>query len=531
LQENNNRLDFREIQHLFSYLTDQMLKKFIKEISVEVNRDQVCSSTRQLSDETIKNLITPEMICQYESALYGEAMLRQRGIENITNADKISYASNKYSSEQRDPERQRISKFIENEVLCTPWNLSQNFVTINQSGGMLMIRGVGDPSNNNGGFSFLKMPLKISNDSLKDSMKIRMDLNPAIQNPKSVTGTDADLRRLKKQDIFNKLVEMGYDVKFIQKMARWSMVGLLRMHSSNLQGGVQGDDRNKKYARGIRYTSKTQREVYHKQVDSLFKTQMIYLTGRKMLNDESDHEDPCAALNIPANNLRDRPQTLDSDNDEEGVYAGHNGLKKYIVEILDQDRIKALTHEQADLSPKFGSSYLNPDFAPSSGSIKEIADIPNYKKLLLATVPLQSQTIQTGAQIGLINIGGNSGNHQDSFVNSKNAEQMLDEKLENKEMTLKCRVLKKVIKSEDQEGAVERIEFNSDPKVIKKFIKRQQKCKTKKDRARKTGLREKMLQNQQLAESKVEFKAPLPPNHDKLLSGGGIEAGFGGQNL
>jgi hypothetical protein len=45
---------------------------------------------------------------------------------------------------------------------------------------MLMIRGVGDPSNNNGGFSFLKMPLKISNDSLKDSMKIRMDLNPAI---------------------------------------------------------------------------------------------------------------------------------------------------------------------------------------------------------------------------------------------------------------------------------------------------------------------------------------------------------------
>jgi hypothetical protein len=93
-------------------------------------------------------------------------MLRQKGIENITNADKISYASNKYCSEQRDPNRQKISKFIENEVLCTPWNLSQNFYNINQSGGMLMIRGVGDPSNNNGGFSFLKMPLKISNDSI-----------------------------------------------------------------------------------------------------------------------------------------------------------------------------------------------------------------------------------------------------------------------------------------------------------------------------------------------------------------------------
>ena len=145
-----------------------MLKKFIKEIQVEVNRDQVCSSTKQLSDETIKNLITPEMICRYESALYGEAMLRMRGIENITNADKISYASNKYCSEQRDVLKQKISKFIENEILCTPWNLSSNFCTINQNNGMLMIRGVGDPSNNNGGFSFLKMPLKISNDCFKD---------------------------------------------------------------------------------------------------------------------------------------------------------------------------------------------------------------------------------------------------------------------------------------------------------------------------------------------------------------------------
>ena len=157
-----------------------MLKKFIKDIDVEVDRDQICKSNKQLSDETKANLIKPEEICQYESALYGEAMLRQKGIKNITNADKISYASNKYCSEQRDPFRQRIAKFIENEVLCTPWNLSQNFCTINKNGGMLMIRGVGDPSSNNGGFSFLKMPLKISNDSLKDSMKIRRDLNPAI---------------------------------------------------------------------------------------------------------------------------------------------------------------------------------------------------------------------------------------------------------------------------------------------------------------------------------------------------------------
>jgi len=62
---------------------------------------------------------------------------------------------------------------------------------------------------------------------------------------------------------------------------------------------------------------------------------MIYLTGRKMLNDDSDHEDPCDALNIPANNF-DRPINFDSDEDrEEGVYSASHGIKKYIIEIVD----------------------------------------------------------------------------------------------------------------------------------------------------------------------------------------------------
>lgn len=92
-----------------------------------------------------------------------------------------------------------------------------------------MIMGVGDPSNNNGGFSFLKMPLKISNDSPIDCIDIRVNLNPAIQNPKSVTGTDADLRKLKKEDIYKKLVnEFKYPKNQIQGMSRWNMVGLLR---------------------------------------------------------------------------------------------------------------------------------------------------------------------------------------------------------------------------------------------------------------------------------------------------------------
>jgi hypothetical protein len=38
----------------------------------------------------------------------------------------------------------------------------------------------------------------------------RIFLNPAIQNPKAVTGTDADLRKLSKGEIMNKLIEFGF---------------------------------------------------------------------------------------------------------------------------------------------------------------------------------------------------------------------------------------------------------------------------------------------------------------------------------
>ena len=35
----------------------------------------------------------------------------------------------------------------------------------------------------------------------------------------------------------------------------------------------------KKFARGVRFTSKKQREMYQKQVNDIFKKQMIYLSS------------------------------------------------------------------------------------------------------------------------------------------------------------------------------------------------------------------------------------------------------------
>ena len=58
----------------------------------------------------------------------------------------------------------RICRMIEHKVLTTPWNLSQSYVQAKQTRAMLLLDGVGDPSHGNGGYSFLKMPMKVSAD-------------------------------------------------------------------------------------------------------------------------------------------------------------------------------------------------------------------------------------------------------------------------------------------------------------------------------------------------------------------------------
>lgn len=63
LQENENRISFAELNKYFSYINDQILKKIIKDINVEVDRLQTCSLAQDYKDEQFKSLITPENIC------------------------------------------------------------------------------------------------------------------------------------------------------------------------------------------------------------------------------------------------------------------------------------------------------------------------------------------------------------------------------------------------------------------------------------------------------------------------------------
>lgn len=134
-------INFSDIIHFFPTIGEPIHKKNLREIEVEIDRNGECKFNANFDEEKFKDRMTPEMICQYESARHGQYRLELLGISDILSADKISYSVNKFCQEERDPRYQKISKLIESEVLSTPWNLSSNYIKIKQEGSMMMLQG------------------------------------------------------------------------------------------------------------------------------------------------------------------------------------------------------------------------------------------------------------------------------------------------------------------------------------------------------------------------------------------------------
>lgn len=276
-------INFKVFTNLFPAVTEQVLKKNFKEMNIEIDKN-ICYFTK-IPNEINQSRITPENICQFESCQFGIYKLREVGIKNLTNADKISYATNKFINQTPDEKQQYLAKVIEEELLTTPWNITQNYLQSKQIKGMLAIKGIGDPSNGNGGYSFLKMPVKSYNENktLKEEMDVLKNQN---KNIKTVTGTDADLRKLSKEEIKIKLIQLGIPEERIKKLSRWARVDLLRIESSRAyELGYEGEIT--KYARNQRFNTKTQREEYQKNINAVFKKQIDYIINNPSL-DQSD---------------------------------------------------------------------------------------------------------------------------------------------------------------------------------------------------------------------------------------------------
>lgn len=227
------------------------------------------------SEDELRRMITPENVCAYESMQAGLYRLKRLGISRLTNPSSISTAMNQLPDEAI---ALAAAAHIERELQITPWNLSINFVSCTNQDRenieRLEITGVGDPSGRGLGFSYVRVALKAPVSSALVKKKA-----PAARGPTSVTGTDADLRRLSMDAAREVLLKFNVPEEQIGKMTRWHRIAMVRkLSSEQAASGVKVDATTlSKFARGQRMsflqlqqqTREKCQEIWDRQVQSL----------------------------------------------------------------------------------------------------------------------------------------------------------------------------------------------------------------------------------------------------------------------
>ena len=86
---------FPDVHMFFPQFAEQVLKKFMKEASIEV-KDYVV-----YAESEFRNMLTLEQVCQYEAALFGEYRLKQLGLSDpaALHPEKLQTAVTKLCSE------------------------------------------------------------------------------------------------------------------------------------------------------------------------------------------------------------------------------------------------------------------------------------------------------------------------------------------------------------------------------------------------------------------------------------------------
>lgn len=345
LHQRSNKVTMLDLCQVFPSMNESTIRKTLKQMGCEQTRDMSYWSHPALpSEQQLLEKVSPEEVCQYESMRAGQLALQEKGI-TITSIDKLESAVKKVKSELNEDDRKtkHLANWIEEQLMLTPWNLTNSYISTKQSKGMMKIDGEGDPTSGHCGYSFIKVPMKLPHGS--DKIEIESSTDPS-KYQRIVTGTDADLRKLSMNDLMKKLMTFGVVRRDkVEGLTRWERVGMLKILSSQAaKEGKQGSIT--KYARGTRLTTKMMREEYQKTVNETFERMIVKLGKSGDYRADREEEEIATDLDLhrlPAETLVN-PQTVDFAEDVERK-------EKKDYEALLKDYSKPRNTEEPSIKP------------------------------------------------------------------------------------------------------------------------------------------------------------------------------------
>ncbi|XP_045771429.1 transcription initiation factor TFIID subunit 1 isoform X2 [Maniola jurtina] len=267
---NPRRIKMDDIKRAFPSHSESSIRKRLKlcadfkRTGEDSNWWVIKPDFRLPSEEEIRAMVSPEQCCAYFSMAAAEQRLKDAG-----------YGEKFIFTPQEDDDEELQLK-MDDEVKVAPWNTTRAYIQAMRGKCLLQLTGPADPTGCGEGFSYVRVPNKPTQQP-----------NEEQQPKRTVTGTDADLRRLSLNNAKALLRKFGVPEEEIKKLSRWEVIDVVRTLST--EKAKAGEEGMTKFSRGNRFSIAEHQERYKEECQRIFELQNRVLTSTEVLStDEAE---------------------------------------------------------------------------------------------------------------------------------------------------------------------------------------------------------------------------------------------------
>lgn len=264
--DNPRKIRMDHIKNAFPAHSESSIRKRLKQCAdfkrtgMNSNWWVIKPEFRLPTEEEIRAMVSPEQCCAYFSMIAAEQRLKDAGY-----GEKFIFAP-----ADDDDEEQQLK--MDDEIKVAPWNTTRAYIQAVRGKCLLQLTGPADPTGCGEGFSYVRMPNKPM------QTKEEHDNQPK----RSVTGTDADLRRLSLSNAKALLRKFQVPEEEIKKLSRWEVIDVVRtLSTEKSKAGEEGMD---KFSRGNRFSIAEHQERYKEECQRIFDLQNKVLASEEVLS-------------------------------------------------------------------------------------------------------------------------------------------------------------------------------------------------------------------------------------------------------
>ncbi|CAH1372514.1 unnamed protein product [Tenebrio molitor] len=273
-RDNPRRIKMDDIKKAFPSHSESSIRKRLKlcadfkRTGMDSNWWVIKPEFRLPTEEEIRAMVSPEQCCSYFSMVAAEQRLKDAGY-----GEKFIF-----TPAEDDDEEMQLK--MDDEVKVAPWNTTRAYIQAMKGKCLLQLTGPADPTGCGEGFSYVRVPNKPTQNKEEQES----------QPKRTVTGTDADLRRLSLNNAKALLRKFGVPEEEIKKLSRWEVIDVVRtLSTEKAKAGEEGMD---KFSRGNRFSIAEHQERYKEECQRIFDLQNRVLSSAEVLStDEGESSD------------------------------------------------------------------------------------------------------------------------------------------------------------------------------------------------------------------------------------------------